>query len=466
MQGIRLFIDEKSKVATKNDFVNFLKTLQNESDKSPVKIRVEEITKSIKDLDKIVNALRNVNQAQNQSSNSTQQSEKAKQQAIQKSQLAIERYQIALERIGIQNEKIGQTNPNFISQYDALENKLSRLADSNTKLSSLQKDQIQTQLQGLRLINAEIMKNAQEEARIGRLGTQIGTLPQNNNMFQNNQVLQEYVKNLVGADATITKFQRTVAGTSNDQAKFTVTTKDVNNNIRQEQIVVDQTTNAIYKQSEAIRETNVSMANLSSGFKNALGILTSYVSATALLYKGIKEVREGIGFINELNKAQTNIRIVTGESKEEVEGLTKQYSQLATSLHSTTSEMTAGAESFLRAGKTGSEVTDLLKASTIGAKLSGQETKEVSEQLIANLNGFKLGSEEAIKVVDTLTTIDNNLATSFAEVSEGMTRASSSAGLVGVNYQQLASYIGVVSSVTRKSADSIGESFNNGRLVA
>jgi TP901 family phage tail tape measure protein len=63
-----------------------------------------------------------------------------------------------------------------------------------------------------------------------------------------------------------------------------------------------------------------------------------------------------------------------------------------------------------------------------------------------------------IGVLDKLTVVDNNSATSVAELAEGMKRSANSAQQVGVSLEELISYIGTVSSVTRKSSESIGES--------
>jgi TP901 family phage tail tape measure protein len=75
------------------------------------------------------------------------------------------------------------------------------------------------------------------------------------------------------------------------------------------------------------------------------------------------------------------------------------------------------------------------------------------------LNGFKLEAEDAIGVVDKLINLDNQYATSAAELAEALQRTANSAQQAGFSFDEIVSYITVVSSVSRKSADSIGESF-------
>jgi TP901 family phage tail tape measure protein len=128
----------------------------------------------------------------------------------------------------------------------------------------------------------------------------------------------------------------------------------------------------------------------------------------------------------------------------------------------------AGAENFLRAGKSVEETRNLLKASTIGSAISGQSNEQTSEQLIAIANGFKLNTanaQELMSVIDRLSTVDNNSATSFAELSTALQFTSASAQNVGVSLSDVILYIGTVSSVSRRSAQTIGESFNFGGLI-
>ncbi|APH20809.1 hypothetical protein [Clostridium botulinum] len=87
----------------------------------------------------------------------------------------------------------------------------------------------------------------------------------------------------------------------------------------------------------------------SGGKKGNGGILASigeamtkfpiWIGATTAWMEAIHKVKEGIGFIADLDKAQTNISMIAGIGKKEVAGLTDEYSKLAGQLHTTTLEM-------------------------------------------------------------------------------------------------------------------------------
>ncbi|WP_207644421.1 hypothetical protein, partial [Clostridium botulinum] len=90
----------------------------------------------------------------------------------------------------------------------------------------------------------------------------------------------------------------------------------------------------------------------SGGKKGNGGILASigeamtkfpiWIGATTAWMEAIHKVKDGIGFISNLDKAQTNIAMIADMNKKEVADLTGEYSKLAGQLHTTTLEMMGG----------------------------------------------------------------------------------------------------------------------------
>lgn len=223
-------------------------------------------------------------------------------------------------------------------------------------------------------------------------------------------------------------------------------------------------TASLRKLDQGTRDVINRQVSLGSRLKNAWIAVTSFASVTTVFYAAVHEVQKAVSMMNDLDKSMTNIQMITGETRNEVQGLVGDYNDLATELHTTTKEMMSGAEEFLRAGKSVEETQNLLKASTIGAAISGQTNSETSEQLIAISNGFKLNTNDAKEltgVIDKLSAVDNSSSTSFKELATAMQYTSSSAQNAGVSMEDLISYIGTVSSVSRRSAESIGTSFRN-----
>lgn len=177
-------------------------------------------------------------------------------------------------------------------------------------------------------------------------------------------------------------------------------------------------------------------------------------------------VENGITFTNDLNKSMTNISMITGRTHEQVVQMTQDYANLAGQLHDTISSVSQASEEFLRAGHNQEETLALIKSSTVMSKIAGEDQKTTADQLIAITNAYGIEASKTMEIVDKLTTVDNNSATSTKELGQALERTAASAQMAGVNFDQLVSYVATVSSVTRKSASSIGESFKFGGLVA
>ena len=181
--------------------------------------------------------------------------------------------------------------------------------------------------------------------------------------------------------------------------------------------------------------------------------------ATGALFGSLQQIRAGTEYIKDLNKEMTNIRVVTGQSREEIDALAVSFNQTAKEMGATTLEVAQGSLEWFRQGKTAEEANELIRASLVASKLANMESAQATEYLTSILNGFKLEAEDATWVLDKLIAVDNDSATSMAELAEALKRSANSAQQAGVDFDTLTAYIATVSSVTRKSAGSIGESF-------
>ncbi|WP_164509087.1 phage tail tape measure protein [Clostridium rectalis] len=297
-----------------------------------------------------------------------------------------------------------------------------------------------------------------EQQRIIKLGNKVNGKININSSFKD---IEKFVKKTYGLNASISNIANSVDSMGNKIKQVNVNINEGGKRLSKYKMTIDNTTKSTYSMATGIENINKKQTTFAERMKTSIERLVRFTIAGTALFGVLRKLKEGVSFINDLNKVETDVGMVTNMNKAEIEELTDKYSKLADVLHTTTKEIMEGSVEFFRAGRNVEETGKLLESSTIGAKLSGQSTKDVSEQLIAITNGFRMEAKETMKVVDTLSTIDNNAATSFAELAEGMKRSSSSAQMAGVSMEGLSEYIGVVSSTTRKSAESIGESFKS-----
>ena len=191
---------------------------------------------------------------------------------------------------------------------------------------------------------------------------------------------------------------------------------------------------------------------------NAIEKMAMWAIAGSLLFGTLRKIGEGTQYIKDLNKELTNISIVTGMTQQQTYALGQQYNQLAQQMGVTTQAIAQGSLEWFRQGKTIEQTTELMTSSLMMATLGNMTAADATEKLTATLNGFQMQSEESISVVDRLVALDNKYATSVGEIATAMQYSAAVAKQAGVTFNELASYITVVSSVTRMSAETVGQS--------
>jgi len=212
-----------------------------------------------------------------------------------------------------------------------------------------------------------------------------------------------------------------------------------------------------------IRQSGKATWSWAEQMKVAIKRTIEWGAATAVLYGAYRQLREGIQYVIDLNKELTNIQVLqtTGaKTNEQIQDLANSYNDLAIEMGVSTLEIARGSTEWLRSGKSISQTKELLKSTLMLSKLGAIEAADATKYLTAIMNGFNMEAEESESVVDKLVQLDNNYATSVSEIAQAMQRSSASAQMAGVEFDQLAAYITVVSSETRRSASTIGEAFD------
>lgn len=214
----------------------------------------------------------------------------------------------------------------------------------------------------------------------------------------------------------------------------------------------------------ALQTGRTGLDSWSEGLRNSIKQTIEYATSIGLVYGALKQIKDGIKYITDLNTELTKIQVLQIEgasTNEEIASLSLQYNELAKAVGSTTIEITRGSTEWLRQGKTIAETQELLKSTMYLSKLGNLESAQSTEYLTAILNGFNMETEDAIDVVNKLVAIDNIAATSAGEMATALQYSSAVAQESGVSFENLSAMIGAVSSNTRLSAEMIGTAFRS-----
>ena len=203
---------------------------------------------------------------------------------------------------------------------------------------------------------------------------------------------------------------------------------------------------------ELARQGESTFSKMTKALSN-VGIYVDLNSMVRSISNGFKEASE---YIKVMDERITNIQMITGESKNNVIGMTENYKKLGEQMHVTNKDILAGSEEMLRAGYSEEDASKLMKSSILGSKISGQDMNTMAQQIIAIKNAFNMTGDEIEGVIDKITLMDNKSATSTREISEAIKRTAYTAQSAGTSLDDLIAYITTISEKTRLEPEKIG----------
>lgn len=197
-----------------------------------------------------------------------------------------------------------------------------------------------------------------------------------------------------------------------------------------------------------------SFGNTVKGFAKFGG----YLEVFQLIKRG---AQEAVQAIKEIDDAIVDLQMATGDSYANVRQLVSGYNELAKNLGATTTEMTRGADTWLRQGKSISETNQLLQDTMVLSKVAQIDSDDSSSYLTAIMKGYKMAADEVAGINDSLTSIDLAAAVDAGGLAEATSRVAASADLAGVSLNRLLGYEAAVGEASQESMSVIGNAFKS-----
>lgn len=171
--------------------------------------------------------------------------------------------------------------------------------------------------------------------------------------------------------------------------------------------VTRNSVNALKEYEAQLKSTNNSMS----------GSIAQMIQMK-LSFEGLQEaITKIVDTAKDLDSAMTKIQFVTQQSNEEATQLMVSYSGLAQQMGTTTAEVAASADEWLRQGRTVEQTYDLVKASSSLAIIGQMDAADATTALTAAINGYAMSSSEAMNIVDKLTQLDLIFAASSGDIA-------------------------------------------------
>ena len=198
-------------------------------------------------------------------------------------------------------------------------------------------------------------------------------------------------------------------------------------------------------------------SGLMNNLKNEVNQYLGYGLANEL----VSSIRQAFSAIiqqtKELNKAMTDIQIVTGYNSEEVMSLINGYNTLARTMGVTTQEVMECANGFLRMGYSEDIVAGLTEETMKLSKLGMIDPSKAQEYLTSGLKGYKLDPSQAESLVDMATTLDRDYAVDTGYIFEALQRTAASASMAKVDMADLQAMISIIGETSQRDASVVGE---------
>lgn len=203
-----------------------------------------------------------------------------------------------------------------------------------------------------------------------------------------------------------------------------------------------------------LKRTNALLDN----FKKTLANTAKWQISSNLMHGVQGSLQKAYYYAEDLNRSLNDIRIVTGQSNDQMAEFAEKANKAAQALSTTTTNYTNASLIYYQQGLSDKEVADRTEVTIKMANAAGESASKVSDQLTAVWNNFYDGSKSLEYYADVMTKLGAYTASSTDEISAGVQKFASVANTIGLSYEYATSALATLTAKTRESADTVGNS--------
>jgi TP901 family phage tail tape measure protein len=190
---------------------------------------------------------------------------------------------------------------------------------------------------------------------------------------------------------------------------------------------------------------------------NTLGKAANQVFNYGVAFGLLRRIyRETLRTIRDLDKALTEMAIVTTMGREEAFKLADTMSNLARQTGFTTTEIAKLSTVFFRQGRALSEVIELTTVAAKSARIAGISAADSANFLTSAVNGFGLAANQVLAVSDRFAALAASSASSYQELAVGLSKFAAQANVAGVGIDFAMGMLAKGIETTREAPETIG----------
>ena len=170
-------------------------------------------------------------------------------------------------------------------------------------------------------------------------------------------------------------------------------------------------------------------------------------------------VRAAVRTLTELDKALTDIAIVTNMNRQETQQLIGTYQDMAKRVGLTTTEVVNLSTAFFRQGRAAEDALQLTETAARFARIAAINVNDAANFLTAAINGFNLAASEATRIIDRFAALGASAAASAQEIAIALSKVAPAAASAGVEIDNLMAFVTKAIETTREAPENIGTAF-------
>lgn len=213
---------------------------------------------------------------------------------------------------------------------------------------------------------------------------------------------------------------------------------------------------SLYGQMNKVDKGMRQVSSTADKIMNTLGNTVRWGLIASAFASVMNAAHQSAEYVKDLDRSLTNIMMVSGETRDNMNEFAKQANQVAQRLGGTTVQMTEATKVFIQQGYSLDKSSQLGEYAVHLANVSEQDSATASDEITAYMNAFKIPLEDLGNAISKWAAVANNTAVDVEELSIASQKAASVAATVGVDLDQFAGHIAAIESVTREAPENIG----------
>ena len=209
----------------------------------------------------------------------------------------------------------------------------------------------------------------------------------------------------------------------------------------------------------SINSAEVSTVRLTKGMRDFLTTMKNTAKwqiSSSIMHGFIGGLQSAWSYAQSLDRSLNNIRIVTGQTSDEMARFAVEANKAAQSLSTTTTKYTDAALIFYQQGLGDKAVKERTETVIKMANVTGEAAKDVSSYMTAIWNNFADGTKSLDYYADVITKLGAATAASSEEIAGGLEKFAAIGSTIGLSYEYATSMITTIVDKTRQSEDVVG----------